>query len=333
MNKNTDNKKLIEKFFFGGMTEDERIEFEDKFLANAELFDEIKAFEDDLIEKYVRGWMDKAERVKFEQNFLITEKRRERVEFSRQLIHQLQKDSSTGKVIEESVKVSIWEKFGELFLTPKIALTAAFAVIIAFFGTWFLFQIAGDEKTEIVKNQNSNIAETQTPTASPNNAIPPPNSESNPENSNNESKSNTSVQLNNSNDSIKSPPTENTNLKPPEPKKTPVEKPAPNPVLALFAGTLRSDGKSNELNLPKNASGATLRLNLESVNYPTFQAELTDADGNVILRKDNLKVQRSGINLFVPAKNLKKGDYLIKLSGKNDAGNNESVADFQFRVN
>lgn len=104
-------------------------------------------------------------------------------------------------------------------------------------------------------------------------------------------------------------------------------------MLALFAGTLRSEGKTNELNLPKNAKGATLQLNLESVDYKNYQAELTDADGNVIFQSGRLTANKSKINFFIPSKNLNKGDYIIKLYGKNDSGENESAADFQFRVN
>ncbi len=120
----------------------------------------------------------------------------------------------------------------------------------------------------------------------------------------------------------------------PAPTKTPqIKKSAPNPVLALFAGTLRSEGVTNELKLLKNASGATLQLNLERVDYKNYQAVLTDADGNIVYQKSKLKAGKSKINLFIPSKNLTKGDYLIKLYGKNDLGENESAADFQFRVN
>ncbi len=321
MKKDTD-KKLIQKFFLGEMDENERIEFEENFLADAELFDEIKAFEDELIEKYVRQRMDSEENTKFEQHFLTTGIRRERVEFARRLIRKLQEDSVIGEKNEESAKISIWDRFGKIFLTPKTAVPAAFAAI---FGVWLLIGISETENIEVVKIQNSNIAETPTPTAE----ITPIKNE----NSNFESGKNSPFEINNSNNSIKPPAKENSNANPPEPKKNPVEKRAPNPVLTLFAGTLRSEGKSYELNLPENASGATFRLNLESVDYKTFQAELTDAEGRVIFRRADLKPQRSLLNLFIPGKNLKKGDYVIKLSGKNETGENESVADFQFRVN
>ncbi len=65
----TENEKLIERFLSGEMPEDERFDFEERFITDADLFEEVKAFEDDLIEKYVRGWMNPAEAAKFEQIF------------------------------------------------------------------------------------------------------------------------------------------------------------------------------------------------------------------------------------------------------------------------
>lgn len=104
-------------------------------------------------------------------------------------------------------------------------------------------------------------------------------------------------------------------------------------MLALFAGTIRSEGKTSELNLPKNAQGANLLLNLESQDYQTYRAEIVDADGKVIYRSGKLKARNSKINAFVPSKNLKRGDYMLKLYGFNPTGEEESAADFQFRVN
>ena len=105
------------------------------------------------------------------------------------------------------------------------------------------------------------------------------------------------------------------------------------PVLALFAGTVRAEGKMSELNLPKNAPGANLQLNLESQDYKIYRVEIADPDGNLILQNNNLKAKNSKINLFVPAQKLQKGDYIVKLSALNPQNENESVADYSFRVN
>jgi hypothetical protein len=119
-------------------------------------------------------------------------------------------------------------------------------------------------------------------------------------------------------------------------KNPPFEPPKLKPVittLVLFAGTVRSDGKTNELNLPKNSDGANLQLNLESQDYKLNQAEIIDADSKTIWRNGKIKAKKAKVNTFVPSKNLTKGDYLIKPYGQNHAKQGEYVADYQFRVN
>ncbi len=88
-----------------------------------------------------------------------------------------------------------------------------------------------------------------------------------------------------------------------------------------------------ELNLPKNASGANLQLNLESTDYKIYSVEIVNPDGNPIFKNTKLKVRNSKINFFVPAGKLSVGDYIVKLSALNPQGENESVADYAFRVN
>ena len=345
-----ENEKLIKQFLFGEMPEEERFEFEERFITDADLFEQIKASEDELIEKYVRGWMNSAERTEFEKFFLTTVKRRERVEFSRQMFNKIddQKEKAIpvkkndGVIAEES----IWQKLGGLFLSPKIAMATAFAVLITVFGSWFLYKNLNNKNPEFVKNQDSNATEVPKQTFSPTPKIPSAESPQKTEDESNESTesavNNSPEQVNNSNgETIKVPnkiPTPKNQKK--EKNKTPVPPPnhkvqenAPNPVLTLFAGTLRSSGKNNVLNLAANPKTAMLRLNLESINYKTYRAEITDADGRVVFQSENLKSKTSIINLPISAKNLKQGDYMVKLYGENDLGRNESVADFQFRVN
>jgi len=305
----------MNKFFFGKMAEEERVEFEKAFAADYELLEEMRAFEDDLIEEYVRGWMTAAEKSEFETHFLNTEKRRQKVEFSRRLIEEIHQEN----ILSSTEKESFWSKFGSWFSIPKIATATAFALIILVFGGWFLLKNSEIEKVEIVKNQNS--ANTEIPNQNTTNA------EINAVNSNQKVEAN--LEPNSTNQKIAKP----TPIKTPEPQKTPIPKIVPNPVLVLFAGTLRDGGEINELKLPKNSGGATFQLNLKAVNYKIFRADITDGKGKVVFRSGNLTPRKAILNLFVPAKNLQKGDYRINLYGKNPAGENESAADFQFRVN
>lgn len=301
----TENNASFEKFFFGEMAEHERFQFETDFSANTELLEEMRAFEADLIEQYVRGWMDGEERSKFEANFLKTEKRRQKVEFSRQLIAEL-----GSQTVHEAEKESIWSKFGGWFMTPRIAFASAFSIIALVFGGWMLSRVFNTESTQVV----SRVDETITDIAKVENA--PVNAD-----------------ISNRNKVVPVISPTPTPQKTPETSKTPIPRGASNPVLALFAGTLRTGGEMNELSLPTSSTGATFQLNLKTVDYKQFQANVTDGNGNAVFRSGNLRPQRSTVNLFVPAKNLPKGDYRINLFGITAAGENESAADFQFRVN
>jgi hypothetical protein len=92
---------------------------------------------------------------------------------------------------------------------------------------------------------------------------------------------------------------------------------AVNPVLVHFAGTVRSEGKTKELNLPKNAGRVVLQLNLESRDYKIYRAEVLTPDGVIISKKDRLNARNSKINFSVLARKLSRGDYIVKVSGIN----------------
>lgn len=318
---NLENETEIRRFLLGELSENDRNAIEAKFFADEDFFVQIRASEDELIESYIRGTLETSEKEKFERNFLTTKTHRQRIAFTREMLGKLNELNATAAVKKtETVvaKTSVLNSIIEFFKTPKFAFGAGFAILIVLFGGWFLLKTSNE--TDIVKqitptptvkvetNQAENVQ-----TVSPN--------------------QNVSV---NSNVQTPKPEIANNSKPTTETPKKEAEKPkeiAVNPVLALFAGTVRSNGKTSELNLPKNASGANLVLNLEAQDYQTYRAEIVDADGNVIYRSGKLRARNSKINTFVPAKNLKRGDYMLKLYGFNPSGAEESAADFQFRVN
>lgn len=349
---NLENEKMIKRFLFDEMSDEKRFEFEERFITDAGLFEEIKVVEDELIEKYVRGWMDSAEGSKFEKHFLTTKKRRMRVELSRKMLEKIvEQEVAVAASVKKNEDVtvareSIWDTLTALLLTPKIAMAGGLALIIGVLGTWVLYQNFNAGNSEVVKENDDTPTTAVTPTPNDTGEIPQNNSENNSVNANIERENNSNVNSQNQTDNMKPKDEKLTKQTPtpkkkddveiketPDPTKTPpIQKTPPNPILALFGGTLRSNGKNNVLNLPKGAKAAILQLNLESLDYKEFQARLTDANGKVVFQRENLKPRKTRVNFNIPAKNLKRGDYVIKLFGKNNAGENESVADFQFRV-
>lgn len=305
------NEAVYRRFLLGEMTQEERETLEAEFLADADIFDEICVAEDELVEAYIRGMLDLESKRKFETHYLKTKKGAEKLAFTRSILENLQKGKNEIRTEENS---SVWKSLVAFFTTPKLAFGAGFALLLITFTSWFLLKKPNE--TEIVKN-----------------ATPTPSVETET-NLNAQTNQNSVVEIliNTSNKEIVNT---NSELKPtPKPTEAPKEKAfVPNPVLALFAGTVRGNGKTNSVTIPKDAKGLNLQLNIESRDYKIYRAEIVDQDGNSIFKSGKISAQGTRLNTSIPSAKLKKGDYIVKVYGINTENVEESVADFQFRVN
>ncbi len=317
VSENLENETKIRRFLLGEMREDERAAFEEKFIDDEDLFEQIRVAEDELIESYVRGTLLPAEKEKFEKVFLAAKNRRQRVTFTRGMLGKLSeyKETAAVKKIEAAAEnPSAWNSITAFFKTKKLAFGAAFAILLLIFGFWFLVFKSPKTGTEIVRQT------TPTPTVS---LSPTPQTIENNSNTNLPDNPANKIPANN----------ENSNKNQNAPDKKEISPPKTIVALALFPGTTRSEGKLGELNLPKEAKGANLQLNLESRDYKTYRFEVVSAEGNVIFRSGRLNPKNSKINAFVPAEKLPRGDYIVRLYGFNPQNEEESAADYQFRVN
>lgn len=319
----TQNEAEVRRFLLGELSETERTAFEENFIADEYFFEQIRVVEDELIESYTRGTLAETDKAKFERNFLITEKRRQRVAFTRSMLDKLaenRESAAVKKTETAAVNPSVWNSIVNFFKIPQLAFGATLAITLAAFGGWFL-----------LKNSNQpEIARQTTPTPMATIEIIQANAnQSVPSNQNSAANSNLKTPeaiKTNANNAGQATPDKNSNTQ----KATAI---AINPVLALFAGTVRSEGKTKILNLPANASNVLLQLNLESRDYKIYRAEIINADGAVVAKNNRLKAKNLKINFSVPAAKLLRGDYIVKLSALNLQNETESVADYTFRVN
>jgi hypothetical protein len=321
---NSYNKAKILQFLLSEMPEDERIAFEESFVADEDLFEQIRVGEDELIESYVRGTLASPERENFEKLFLSTEKRRERVRFTRAMLSNIsghQEIAAVKKIETTTAHPSAWDSITNFFKTQKLAFGAGLTLLLIIFGALFLLRSSTRKETGIARQI------TPTPSVSVS-----PVRQANENNSNTILSENTTTNEMPANN-VGKHSNENQNI--PNSGEHEKEVASPNSVivtLALFAGTTRSEGKTGELNLPKGAKGANLQLKLESQDYKTYRADLVNADGKVIYRSGRLNPKNAKVSIFAPAGKLPAGDYIIKLYGFTSQTQEESAADYQFRV-
>ena len=309
------NEIEIRRFLLGEMAAEERIAFETKFIAeDTELFDEIGVTEDELIESYIRGTLDAGEKEKFEQHALTTKARRRRVALTLQMFDKFAAAKKNEAVAKDR---SVRNSLINLFKTPRFAFGSAFAILLLVFGFWFLVFRTSENRNEIVRQ-----------------TTPPPTVSNAPL----KVEENQNLSVDSNSNSVNKPETNKspTNSNAENPNKNQPKEIAPKPVvatIALFSGTVRGEGKMRVLDLTKDTRGANFVLNLESRDYQTYRAEIVDAEGSVLYRSGKKGARKSKVNIFFPTDKLKKGDYFVKLYGFNAAGEEESAADFEFRVN
>jgi hypothetical protein len=81
------NDQTIIRYLLDELSEEDQVRFEDAYLVDGSLFDQIRAVEEDLIEDYVKGHLSGRDRQLFERHYLASKQRRARVETARQLVH------------------------------------------------------------------------------------------------------------------------------------------------------------------------------------------------------------------------------------------------------
>ncbi|HEV3038765.1 MAG TPA: hypothetical protein VHA33_13395 [Candidatus Angelobacter sp.] len=75
----------MNRYLLGQVSQEERDGFEDQYLADDDLYEELVAAENDLIDAYIKGKLSKIEQKQFETHFLNSPERHERVDFAKSL--------------------------------------------------------------------------------------------------------------------------------------------------------------------------------------------------------------------------------------------------------
>jgi hypothetical protein len=300
------NDDLAKRLLLGKLSESERAEIEDGFLAQDDFYHELLGAEDDLIDAYVRAELSVSERALFEQWRLTSQYSRERVEFARTLF-----DSVSGKAAPDRVpdRPVPWWQFlsGGVVRRPAIGYAfAAVFLVMVLGGVWFVIdrwrtrpapeQAKGVQSTPVTSLEPAPIRPTE---------LPPVARSEQP-----------------------SPARETPNR----------SASVPAPVIATFTlplGLARGASAAVPLILPAGATEVRLRLTLEGEPYRNYRAVLSTPEGRRVSSRDVTNappMKSSDLTLSFPAELLTSGDYVLDLSGANAPGKWESVADYSFRI-
>jgi anti-sigma factor RsiW len=132
-----DETQLI-RYLLGQMDEDEQARIEERYVADPEFHQEVRAAERDLIDRYVYGELPNPK--EFETKFLSSPQRRQKVEFARALRQSLAESAVAGEsaVADRERGLSLAELLRSFTSSAGGWQLAAATAVILFIGGWLL---------------------------------------------------------------------------------------------------------------------------------------------------------------------------------------------------
>jgi len=293
--------RIMKRYLLGEVSEEERIDLENRYLSDATLFEELTEAENDLIDSYVRGRLSDHDKQEFEKQYLTSTERRARVQFA----SAFSEISREHEAVSSAQKSSFWERLTSLFSqpTPKLQwgmALAGLAVVLAI--GWVTVHHDRSLQATLPPMQPSSSPASPTPTTPvPNNQAP--------------SSENTGG-------------TELAKADRPELDEFTVQL-TPGLARGIEAGT-------KTFSVPKTP-WIEFRLLLENDEHRNYSAVVETAEGNEVWHVDGIKSLllhgNKVVDVRVPSKIVKPGDYVIRLGEMRTIhSNQEDIAVYSFRA-
>ncbi len=298
----------MKRYLLGEASLEERADLENRYLSDANLFEELTATENDLIDIYIRGGLSDGDRKAFEKQYLSSPRRRARVQFAGALAEISGEPRQSAPVATFSFWQWLTSPLSHSSARLRRGLAVATLVIIASVGWWRVTYDRG-----LQANLRQPAVQPSGTTPSPTAAAPAANTQSQG-----------------------TARTEETEIAEAHPPKLDVF------TVQLTAGVSRSAGSEAKMVSLAQTGWINFQLALEDDAYPAYTAVVETAEGKQIQRIAGLRSHVAGgnkvVNLRVMSKLIPAGDYDIRLKGTDGTkagqteANEEEVDVYTFRA-
>lgn len=323
------NDGSLRGYLLGDLSEQDRDQVERRLMSEDDLYQQLLLAEDELIDEYVVGTLSDQDRAKFSGHFLHVPELRQDVKSVMVLReHALQTSSrvtARDSPVPPPFSLLSWpEKF---FARPAVGVAFAAALLVV-----VVVNVRLGTQNSQLRKQIEEIQARQMPPP----ALQPESREQlAAERLRNEQ---LSAELRRQQELL-AEQTRKLQLAQQQPRPTPRSSPAPPSgvqafvVLTLTPGAVRDSGEWEKVTSSRAARGGRIQLDLAEDKYRSYDAVLQTVEGRQVFSWQGLRVGRGMfVQLHVPAKLLRPGDYQIELSGVLPPGEPEKLDSYYFRV-
>jgi hypothetical protein len=123
--------QTIIRYLLNELSAEDQARFEEAYLSDQGLFEQVQALEEELIENYVKGDLSGQERRRFERHYLASDQRRARIEAARELVHVCSPKSSTKTATDDRIESKFFALRSHLRSLAKLRPAPVFGVAAA----------------------------------------------------------------------------------------------------------------------------------------------------------------------------------------------------------
>ena len=129
---------VMMRYLLGDVSDEERVQLEERYFVDDGVFEQLSALEDELIDDYIRGELAESQRKQFELHFLTSVERRQKLAFAESFAQYLSKMpavASPAKQASWRQRTTNW--LGLRGTSARWAFAATFAAILLG-GVWLI---------------------------------------------------------------------------------------------------------------------------------------------------------------------------------------------------
>jgi len=315
MSMNRELKTRIDRYLLGDLPEAEQLAIEQHYFADAEMFEQVWAAENELVDRYVRGQLLPREAALFEGNYLQSPTHRARVASAGYLMKAVERRAPQDPAVETDRRAAAdrsltagWFAGLGRSLGLKGALAAAL-IFLAALSSWLaidrlrLNEELGSVKSELAQRQNGQgkieqqLAEEKEREVRLRAEIGHLRQEA----------------LNRSSSS-------------------PLRDGSRIVSLVLSPVLLRGNGsRLQEVEITPATNWVRLEVPSEANGFTLFQATVRTPEGKEVWRRRSIQPESGSVILEIPARSLPAGDYIVVLSDSS-SGDSEGIDRYPFRI-
>jgi len=294
------DRRLMKRYLLGTTSAEERSTVEDKYLSNADTFEELTAAENDLIDSYTRGKLSDLDKREFEKRYLTSPKQQARVDFSLVLGELSAQTHQTTSVAKPSFSQGFLAFFQ--LRSPAFQWGFAAACAVVFVAAIGSLRVMHNRDLQAHLGSQQTERQTQSPITT-------------------------------------KPVTQNPNAGAGGTEIAKMDTPVLGDfTLQLNPGVSRTVGSGGKaFVVPSGTSWLNLQLSLDDDDHAPYTALVETPEGTEIHRVDALKSRTvSGRRIVVmrlPVRLIPAGDYVVDLrQARDDRTKQESLESYSFRL-